>query len=81
MEDIERSNLARTIKKYRKDRKLTSNASAILESCSSLGFLLSVSYFFNVDKFIPLFSLNCSIVSFRSFRHRGKICKRYYISC
>ena len=34
---------------------LTSNASAILESCSSLGFLLSVSYFFNVDKFIPLF--------------------------
>ena len=41
---------------------LTSNASAILESCSSLGFLLSVSYFFNVDKFIPLFSLNCSNV-------------------
>ena len=27
---------------------LTSNASAILESCSSLGFLLSVSYVFNV---------------------------------
>ena len=46
---------------------LTSNASAILESCSSLGFLLSVSYFYNVDKFILLFSLNCSIVSFRAF--------------
>ena len=36
-------------------KTLTSRAAAIFSSCSSLGLLLSVSYFFIVERLMPLF--------------------------
>lgn len=47
-------------------KTLTSRAAAIFSSCSSLGFLLSVSYFFIVERLMPLFILNCFIVILRA---------------